>query len=339
MKKNLLSLLLAITSILMLSINENANSQCKWQQKLYDGYEYSTTVPDLIPGTTIQTTPQSFAVHTGTKSLYMNFINTLPGGSLVYDRTITVCANVPIQISAWLTTSFSGVQCDARIEIVDANNIQLANTPSILCSYAPIWTQYQSGSITPTTSTIRFKLYTNAPGSPGGNDLSFDDLLVEYCNAMELGNDTAVCNPTTLLLNAGSGYSSYLWSNGSTNQTLAATSIFPGTTSYTYYVTAQDSNGCTFKDTINILFVNCASVNELNQTIKYTVQPNPANDFILIDIDSDLLEVKLFNAIGEKIKSFSNTKFFNVEDVSAGIYFLQIETRKGEVIYHKVIIE
>ncbi|MBL0051856.1 MAG: hypothetical protein IPP29_10280 [Bacteroidetes bacterium] len=106
MKKNLLTVLLTIISICLLSINQNANSQCKWQQKLYDGYEYSTTVPDLIPGTTIQTTPQSFAVHTGTKSLYMNFINTLPGGSLVYDRTITVCANVPIQISAWLTTSF-----------------------------------------------------------------------------------------------------------------------------------------------------------------------------------------------------------------------------------------
>lgn len=42
-----------------------------------------------------------------------------------------------------------------------------------------------------------------------------------------LGNDTTICSGSAVFLNAGPGYDSYLWSNGSTNQTLNATT--PGT--------------------------------------------------------------------------------------------------------------
>jgi len=66
---------------------------------------------------------------------------------------------------------------------------------------------------------------------------------------VNLGNDTTVCQGTTVTLNAGSG-TSYQWQDNSANQTLTA--LLPGT----YWVEVTDSNGCTAADTIIILNVN-----------------------------------------------------------------------------------
>jgi hypothetical protein len=54
---------------------------------------------------------------------------------------------------------------------------------------------------------------------------------------VQLGADTALCSGNTLLLDAGQGYDSYSWQNGSTAQTFSVTS--PGT----YWVTVTDSCG------------------------------------------------------------------------------------------------
>ncbi len=177
-----------------------ANAQCTWQKQLSDGFEYTTVCPDLIPGTVIHNTPQSYAVHTGAKSLYMNFVNCVNGvgtcaGALVYQRTISVCPNMPIRFSTWLTTSFSGGQSNMHIQITEANNTVVANQDSIACPYAPTWIQYQSGSITPVTGTLTFSMYTNVGGG-NGNDLSMDDFLVEQCASGTIHSTTPgfVCN-------------------------------------------------------------------------------------------------------------------------------------------------
>ena len=63
---------------------------------------------------------------------------------------------------------------------------------------------------------------------------------------INLGQDTTICEGDTIILDAGSGFQSYLWSDSSTNQTL------PVSTSGTYYVEVIDSNGCTISDTISL---------------------------------------------------------------------------------------
>lgn len=61
---------------------------------------------------------------------------------------------------------------------------------------------------------------------------------------MSLGNDTIVCNNQELVINAGGGYNSYLWSDNSTDSTLSITS--PGE----YFVTVTDNCGHQHTDTI-----------------------------------------------------------------------------------------
>ncbi len=64
---------------------------------------------------------------------------------------------------------------------------------------------------------------------------------------IDLGADTTlICAGTSETLDAGTGFTSYLWSDGSTNQTLSAT------TAGTIHVTGTDANGCTASDSMVI---------------------------------------------------------------------------------------
>jgi gliding motility-associated-like protein len=78
---------------------------------------------------------------------------------------------------------------------------------------------------------------------------------------IHLGNDTAICQGDVLTLNAGPGFSSYTWQNGTTSQTLNAS--FPDQ----YFVTGIDPNGCIVKDTI-VVNVNPLPVIGLADTLK-----------------------------------------------------------------------
>ncbi len=65
---------------------------------------------------------------------------------------------------------------------------------------------------------------------------------------INLGNDTVVCHPGTVTLNAGSGFAYYHWSNSTASQIL-----IPLTTG-NYSVIVIDSNNCMNSDTINVAF-------------------------------------------------------------------------------------
>ena len=70
---------------------------------------------------------------------------------------------------------------------------------------------------------------------------------------VELGNDTSLCSPGSLTLDAGNSGASYLWSTGETTQTINVTS------SDTFYVTVNFSFGCQASDTIEVTVINIAA--------------------------------------------------------------------------------
>ncbi len=77
------------------------------------------------------------------------------------------------------------------------------------------------------------------------NGVSYsDDIVITYASAqLNLGNDVSLCGSASINLNAGTGFTNYIWNTGATSQTIAVSA--PGT----YYVTAQIGN-CTASDTI-----------------------------------------------------------------------------------------
>jgi hypothetical protein len=315
-----------------------AYSQCTWHTFIYDGFEYTTTIPGLVSGTTTHNTPQTFAVHSGSKSAYLNFVTGLAPGTLVYNRQIFTCPNVPLNISAYLTTSFGGVQCDVKIQIVDANNVVLASLDTLKPDYAPTWSLYQSGSITPTTTSINFKLYTNNGGSAGGNDLSFDDFKVEQCHTLNLGSDTTICNTDVDTIDAGTGFQTYLWNTNSTNHFVVAATSAPGNSTLAYAVTVWDVNGCQFKDTAIVNFVVCSSVNDADNTREFSVSLNAATKYMNVNSNIELKKITIYSLNGEMAKEFTEQRSVYIGDLPDGVYIVKGETINGKQLYSKIIV-
>ena len=75
-----------------------------------------------------------------------------------------------------------------------------------------------------------------------------DNVVVTVISSLHptITGSTTICNGGSIMLNAGSGYSSYLWSNSSTSPVISVNTVG------TYYVTVTNSSGCTGIDSISI---------------------------------------------------------------------------------------
>ncbi|HYV92084.1 MAG TPA: gliding motility-associated C-terminal domain-containing protein [Chitinophagales bacterium] len=85
------------------------------------------------------------------------------------------------------------------------------------------------------------------------------NITTSLAPAIDLGEDTTLCNNTSMLLDAGAGFIDYVWQDSSNNQTLSASA--PGV----YYVTITNSSGCTVSDTI-VISLDVPSLNLGNDT-------------------------------------------------------------------------
>lgn len=74
-----------------------------------------------------------------------------------------------------------------------------------------------------------------------------------------LPSQTSLCG-SSIGLDAGSGFTSYLWNTGATSQTISAT------TAGEYRVTVTNSSGCTASDTVNVSLVK-ADILQSDQTV------------------------------------------------------------------------
>jgi hypothetical protein len=149
-------------------------------------------------------------------------------------------------------------------------------------------------------------------------------LLATGVTPVNLGPDTVVANNDSLLLDAGAGYTSYLWSTGETTQT-----IYAMQGSYWVSVTGG-ANNCTYNDSININ--TPVQVRDLFNDDNVSLYPNPANNkltvrinpnaihdaiFRITDIEGRVLQVRNPNAVNGLIE-------FDLTSLSNGFYYLQI---------------
>lgn len=105
------------------------------------------------------------------------------------------------------------------------------------------YTFLQSGTYTVTLiTTSQNTCYT-------GSDTSLFTITVYPTPVINLGNDTTLCSgPINLLLDAGNPGANYLWSTGSTSQTITATT--PGV--YSITVTSGPNGMCSAQDSLVI---------------------------------------------------------------------------------------
>ncbi len=181
-------------------------------------------------------------------------------------------------------------------------------------------------SIGPGTYVISYS-YT---GSNGCSDTASINITVNNVPSVAIGNDTLICAGNIITLNAGPGYTSYHWSNGSSSSSISIDSSGSGIGHKIVIVEIENQQGCVNDDTIDINFDLCAGVSYFyNSSLKYF--PNPFTDKITLSNEIEF-SYSVYDITGKLLEQKENVKgeTFACEQLIAGVYFIELNERGGK---------
>lgn len=168
-------------------------------------------------------------------------------------------------------------------------------------------------------------------------DTITQDVTVFAPPIFDFGPDIST-NSVTYLLDAGSGFSGYLWNNGATSQSITAD------TNGLYCVTVTDLNNCSDSDCVQVT-LDAAGIENVLRESNFIIYPNPAQNSFTVFISKadarNTCELKIYDAVGREIFSERLTKeMVNIPAAnwSRGIYSAEINTgnnslRKKLILY------
>jgi gliding motility-associated-like protein len=273
----------------------------------------SRTPPLNIGADTSLCLNNTMTLHAGTKFLSYRwndgstdslFAVTKPGKFwvMVEDsclNIITDTINIAAAASVPLSIGVNRVKCN--------NDTIKLNGPDGFLNYT--WSNNYNISSTTAKSVVVNPLvdtayYLKAEKTPGCFGFDTVRVKVNISPTIQLGADTTLCTNKQLLLDAGTGFTTYAWSNGSISQTLSVQAAG------TYSIMAKDGNGCTSRD-----------------TIKISTQPTPVfslgRDTVLCSGDNMVLKS---NIAGKYLwQNGSTGQQLNV--LSDGVYWLEISDK------------
>jgi hypothetical protein len=159
------------------------------------------------------------------------------------------------------------------------------------------------------------------------------NLVVNPNPTVSLGADIVQPNPPAIL-NAGAGFSSYLWSNTATTQTISVS------TNGSYIVTATNANGCSDTDTIQVFFT--AGIEDADLSFSdVTLYPNPSSGWLnlrianivtqqlIMDITDLLGQVVYSNNVGSVAGEL--VKGLDVSHLAPGNYIVRLHANNKTV--------
>jgi hypothetical protein len=172
-------------------------------------------------------------------------------------------------------------------------------------------------------------LYSDSEQS---NDSLSKEISVKQSPSLNMANDTTACNTKSLIIDAGAGMDSYLWSTGATTQTIVVDSTGIGVGAKFFSVLVS-SNGCYDKDSILVIFKNCVGIEENFVDKSIEIYPNPTTRGIYIkSTDNNLGDAKIsiYNNLGQMVitKTISGN-YIDLEGLKNGYYYIHIQTNKG----------
>lgn len=144
---------------------------------------------------------------------------------------------------------------------------------------------------------------------------------------------------SNLVLNAKSEEgASYLWNTGATTPTIMIASPMPNTI-YTCKVTLPANyNNQVFYVHYQIMGTTNTELSSYKTTINF-IYPNPADDKLYL---SSVKNFKLFNALGQVVRSIDNAEKMDVLDITnlpEGVYFVQFTDLNSHVYFDKILIK
>lgn len=169
-------------------------------------------------------------------------------------------------------------------------------------------------------------------------------ITVGQAFTFNLGNDTIVCADQQFVLDAGSGYDVYSWSNGESTQSITIDTTGTGAGTFQYYVDVMN-DGCSSADTILVTFTICTEFQDNTSDHLIFIYPNPARNYVYVASDSKtsyLKKLEFYNCIGERVINVfvpagQNSFRVNVSGFSGGLYYIKV-TINEKMITRKLVI-
>lgn len=168
---------------------------------------------------------------------------------------------------------------------------------------------------------------TLTSGVTGCDSIIVTTLTVNPSPNLNLGADITAVNPP-VLLNAGAGFTSYLWNTGATTQSITVN------TAGTYSVTVKNQFNCTATDTVKVTFT-ASIVNLGDNGGSISLFPNPTSDRftlnvygytgggkMVFDVINAVGQVVRTEAIGNATENF--TKEMEISTLASGTYTLRV---------------
>lgn len=145
--------------------------------------------------------------------------------------------------------------------------------------------------------------FTNTDGCTGVDSLITKVLSI--VQSIEIGQDTAICPHQAIVLDAGQGFASYLWSTGETSQqvTLQGSAFLPGTSRTVQVVGLL--NGCSASGSMVLTIRDDCYIqlDEKDMNSLLTIHPNPASNnlFLKLNNNSGVYDLSIFDASGKQV--------------------------------------
>lgn len=163
-------------------------------------------------------------------------------------------------------------------------------------------------------------------------DSSEQLVTVKSHPVVNLGKDTTLWDYQSILLDAGSGLDTFLWSNGKTTRQITVDSSGIGLSTRLFWVEVT-KDGCKGYDTIYITFKHNTGITKDGGEISIKVYPNPAKSLLNVDLKglNEITFIELADLQGNAIFNFKEIPFngrilkeINISSLSDGVYFLKI---------------
>lgn len=112
----------------------------------------------------------------------------------------------------------------------------------------------------------------------------------------------------------------------------------------TGYITVEEETeiGCTgVSEEFEVMIDDCTGIGEDKPDILFSIHPNPADEFVIIQSETIIGSIHVFSITGEKIEEVQVDKtktILNTSMYQAGIYLIRISTEKG-TFSKRLIIE
>jgi hypothetical protein len=190
------------------------------------------------------------------------------------------------------------------------------------------------------TATGTYSVVVTAANGCTGQDAA--TLFVNPAPSVDLGPDTTVFDPDVYVLDAGAGFGYiYLWSDGSTEQTLTVTETG------TYSVTIVDGNGCESSDEVTVN-VEPNAVKDASLNGRLVLFPNPSSGLVNLafnDFETGAYKLSVYDVTGRalvlqdlEIQAAAQTVQLDLTALASGTYFVKITSEKG-MVAKRLIVE